>query len=276
VAVRRDALLRRAGEAKRASSRVAFRDAADPELVVDIAALANSGGGVVVTSVLGAIDAGAISQTLAGFDGFAVEEVVRNGRPVTAIVVDAVADAPLLIDQQAYFRHGGTSKPATADDLRKFLERRLALVRRQWLRSIREVLVAPEGAHVAVVRTAERDEHGEPTLIRLSADPNAPVYGRLDPDRTHPYRQTEVVAEVNRRLPGGGEVNPYDILSVRRVYEIAEETQPEFTHVPKFGSPQYSDAFVDWLLERYAEDPEFFTKAKARYTRTIRGRRART
>jgi EC042_2821-lke REase len=276
VPVRRDALLRRAAEAKRASSRVAFRDAADPELVVDVAALANSGGGVVVIGQLDPIDSRRLSEQLGGFADFEVEEVVRDSRTVTAIVVDAAGDAPLLIEQQAYFRHGSKSRPATANDLRKFLERRLDLIRRQWLRSIREVLVAPEGAHVAVVRTAERDEHGEPTLIRLSADPNAPVYGRLDPDRTHPYRQTEVVAEVNRRLPEGVEVNPYDILSVRRVYEIAEETQPEFTHVPKFGSPQYSDAFVDWLLEQHASDPQFFERAKAKYTRTIRGRRART
>jgi len=275
VAVRRDALLRRATEAKRASKRVAFRDGSDPELVVDVAALANSGGGVIITGQNGAVDRAEISDALSGFEAIDVEEVDRDGEPVTAIVVDAATDAPLLIDQQAYFRHGSKSRPATADDLRQFLERRLDLVRRQWLKSIREVLIAPEGAHVAVVETDERDEHGVPTLIRLSADPNAPVYGRLDPDRTHPNRQTEVVTELNRRLPANVTVNPYDVLSVRRVHDITEETRPEFTHVPKFGSPQYSDAFVDWLVQQHEQDPRFFEKAKARYTKTVRGGRAR-
>ena len=30
----------------------------------------------------------------------------------------------------------------------------------------------------------------------------------------------------------------------------------------KFGSPQYSDAFVDWLAEK---DPTFFVDARDRY-----------
>ena len=253
--------------------RVAFRDASD-DLTTDVAALANSGGGVIVLEDRAPIDSTTLAARL-GYDGISVHEIARNGGTATAVVVEAVTDAPILVEQQAYFRHGAKSKPATSDDLRKFLERRLDLVRRQWLKSIREVLIAPEGAHVAVVETTERDEHGEPVLIRLSADPNAPVYGRLDPDRTHPYRQKEVVIEVNRKLPEGVEVKGYDILSVRRVHEISEENQPEFTHVPKFGSPQYSDAFVDWIVEQHAKDPRFFAKAKDKYTRSVRRSRAR-
>jgi hypothetical protein len=274
VALRREALLGRAAEAKRASSRVAFADTSGDQLVVDIAALANSGGGVVVVGPDVTVDLDQISRRLSGFDAFDVEEVERDGKPVKAIIVGAADEAPLLVDEQAYFRHGSKSRLATADDLRKFLERRLDLIRRQWLKSIREVLTSRDGAKVAVVQTEEADEHGVPTLIRLSDDPNAPLYGRLDPDRTHPYRQTEVVAEINRRLPEGVAVTPYDVLSVRRVYDVTEATRPEFTHVPKFGSPQYSDAFVDWLLEQQEQDPGFFEKAKARYTKALRARRA--
>jgi hypothetical protein len=43
-------------------------------------------------------------------------------------------------------------------------------------------------------------------------------------------------------------------------------------HVPKFGSPQYSDAFVDWLLAEDERDPEFFAKAKTVYLATRRRR----
>lgn len=281
--LRPDALLRRAAEAKRGSRRVALPTSFDPdsegdwrELVIDLTALANSGGGVAVVDadVDGAAVALRVQQdTGAPFRPLTVERVSRNGALMTAIVVAAAEDTPLLVDQQAYFRHGAKSKPATAADLRTFLERRLDLVRRQWLRSIREVLVAPRGAHVAVVHTDETDEHGVPTLIRLSSDPNAPIYGKLDPDRTHPYRQTEAIAEANRRLPEGVELNPYDVLSVRRVHDISEETRPDFTHVPKFGSPQYSETFVDWLVDQYARDPEFFTRAKAQYTDLVRRRR---
>src|SRR5438270_482719 len=107
-------------------------------------------------------------------------------------------------------------------------------------------------------------EEGRPTLIRLTTDPHAPLYGQVDPDRSHPYRQKEVIREVNTRL-GEETVNAFDVLSVRRVHAISEETRPEFVHVPKFGSPQYSDAFVDWLAAEQERDPEFFSPAKAKY-----------
>ena len=96
----------------------------------------------------------------------------------------------------------------------------------------------------------------------------------MDPDQSHPYRQKEVIREVNARLDGQS-VNAFDVLSVRRVHAIPEETRPEFVHVPKFGSPQYSDAFVDWLVVEHGRDPQFFARAKAGYLAT-RQRRRRT
>jgi hypothetical protein len=85
-----------------------------------------------------------------------------------------------------------------------------------------------------------------------------------------------VIREVNARLDGAV-VNAFDVLSVRRVHAISEETRPEFVHVPKFGSPQYSDAFVDWLIGEHGRDPEFFARAKTKYLATRpRRRRAST
>jgi hypothetical protein len=80
-----------------------------------------------------------------------------------------------------------------------------------------------------------------------------------------------VIAEVNARLDGRS-VNAFDVLSVRRVHAITEETRPEFVHVPKFGSPQYSDAFVDWVVEQDERDSRFFEKAKVGYLATRRRR----
>jgi len=80
-----------------------------------------------------------------------------------------------------------------------------------------------------------------------------------------------VIREVNKRL-GEGAVNAFDVLSVRRVHAISEETRPEFVHVPKFGSPQYSDAFVDWLVGEQERDSNFFARAKTAYLATRRRR----
>jgi hypothetical protein len=291
--------LSRAAEAKRSSKRVELNERFDPQapgvwlaLVRDVAAMANSGGGVVVLD--GDVEEERLHEELAShaepeFEAFEVHDIRRGGRPATAIVVEGVANTPLVFTRQGryrsadggdhiafargglYFRHGAKSEPATGADVRDFIKRQLEATRSQWLANIRQVMHAPDGAEVAVIETAERDEEGRPTLIRLTTDPHAPLYGQVDPDRSHPYRQKEVIREVNARLDGHN-VNAFDILSVRRVHAISEETRPEFVHVPKFGSPQYSDAFVDWLVGEHERDLEFFAKAKTNYLATRKRR----
>lgn len=300
-----DILLVRAAEAQRQSRRVEFKERFDPEneadwveLVRDLAAMANSGGGVVVIGAdrVGAptgedvrpvleLDAARIRDELfhdtgVSFDRFAVHSVEREGHELAAIVVDAVEDAPLVFVREqtafapgsVYVRRGAKSAPATTRDLRTFIDRRLRELRKQWVRNIRDVMTAPEGAQMAVVEATEADGD-QPSLIRLTSDPSAQLYGKLDPDRTHPYRQTEVIREVSSRLPADTTINAFVVLSVRRVHAISEATRPEFVHEPKFGSPQYSDAFVDWLLEEHASDPAFFDGAKAVYNAKFRPRR---
>ena len=78
-------------------------------------------------------------------------------------------------------------------------------------------------------------------------------------------RQTELVPEVKRRLPDDVRFNSHDVLSVRRAHNIDEQTRPEFIHRPRFGWYQYSNAFVQWLIEQYERDTEFFAKARTRY-----------
>jgi hypothetical protein len=289
--------LSRAAEARRSSKRVALKERFDKrasgdwlELVRDVTALANSGGGVVVLDGVTDVDEERLHELLASyaepeFESFAVEALTRAARPATAIVVSPVANTPLVFSRQGryrgpegaehvafvrgglYFRHGAKSEPATGADVRDFIKRQLDATRSQWLANIRQVMHAPDGAEVAVIETAERDEEGRPTLIRLTTDPHAPLYGQVNPDQSHPYRQKEVIREVNARLDGQS-VNAFDVLSVRRVHAITEETRPEFVHVPKFGSPQYSDAFVDWLVGEHGRDPQFFPRAKAGYLAT--------
>jgi hypothetical protein len=288
-------LLIRAEQATRSSKRVALTETFEPvALVRDIAAMANAGGGVIVLNGVAGIDEEQLHEQLAEcaepeFEAFHVESISRNGRPTTAVIVEESGSTPLVFTKSGryrgedgsehvaftrgglYFRHGAKSEAATGVDVRDFIRRQLDATRTQWLSNIRQVMHAPDGAEVAVVETAERDEEGRPTLIRLTTDPHAPLYGQVDPDQSHPYRQKEVISEVNVRL-GEGLVNAFDVLSVRRVHQVSEETRPEFVHVPKFGSPQYSDAFVDWLVGERQRDPSFFEKAKAAYLATRRRR----
>ena len=137
-------------------------------------------------------------------------------------------------------------------------------MRRQPAWWIRRIISAPAGSEfIAIERAA--DPQGEPTRIRITDDPDAPVYGPISRDETHPYRQTELLEEANKKLPKGAQITSHDSLSVRRAHAIDETSRPDFVYQPKFGSPQYSDAFVDWMVTRHSRDNEFFEKARQRY-----------
>ena len=51
--------------------------------------------------------------------------------------------------------------------------------------------------------------------------------------------------------------------SVRKAHDI--ESKDEFFYRPKYSVPQYSQAYADWIVERYRNDPEFFAKARKAY-----------
>jgi len=82
-----------------------------------------------------------------------------------------------------------------------------------------------------------------------------------NPDHTHPHRLKEVVRHVNQKLNNRKTINFYDILCVRKTFKI-DESKPNFFYKSKFASPQYSNTFVDWVVEQFNKDPAFFDKAK--------------
>src|SRR4051795_4582995 len=180
--------LSRAEKATRSSKRVALRDSVDyVELVRDLAAMANSGGGVIVLDGVAGVDEELVHEQLSRyaepeFEGVEVKPLSRNGRPAAAVVVEGVRNAPLVFTQTGriggehvafvrgwlYFRHGAKSEAATGEDVRDFIRRQLEATRTQWLPHHRHHEAAPHGAEVAVIETAERDDEGRPTLIRLT------------------------------------------------------------------------------------------------------------
>jgi hypothetical protein len=239
-------LLAKAAAATRSSKYVAFAEEVD---LRDVVALANVGGGVIL--VQRRPDVEAIRERLAFDDLELFDE---------ALVVGAAGDAPLTLDTEgAFFRHGARSVPATRDDLKKFMDRRLAQVRKRLIGDIKRVITAPEGSEIVAIERAE-DEQGE-RVIRITTDEHAPLYRAVDFDVTHPYRQKELIAEVNRRLPDERAINAYEFLAVRRTNEI----DPDFVHRPRFGTNQYSETFVEWLVMQIDRDPEFIPRARARY-----------
>lgn len=298
--------LERARKGKRESKSLEFKSQVDPsdrqaviELIKDLVAIANTGGGVVVVGLenngqpSGADASGVLrldpaeltnqvfKYTGVHFSGFAIHELKRGGKRLAAILIEPVLDVPLVFGKPGtyavsekeqktafaqgtiYFRHGAKSEPATQDDLREFVERRVAAIRDSWLKGIRRVVAAPDDTEVALIQRATADDAAS-SHIRITTDPGAPVYGMVSPDDSHPYRQKELLEELNKLLPAKArQLNSRDIQCVRRVHDISPTTAPEFMHQAKHAlSPQYSRAFVEWLLEQRKKDHGFFKKAR--------------
>jgi Putative DNA-binding domain len=301
---RADTDFQRALEAIRESRRVDFKVTFDParlgdwcEVVKDIVALANSGGGCLVFgvkddgkpagtdvgSILG-IDPALITDKIAKytgvqFDGFEMREGTRSGNRIAVLVVKGIhtpmpfskaggydrGDGKQLVAFQpgtVYFRHGAKSEPGTFDDIRRSLDRAVDERRRSWLGGIKKVVSAPRGHRIEVISpTASIVDSPPATGVRLTIDPRAPTVRSLNPDDTHPFRLKEATIELNKRLDGRAKVSSYGIQCVRKTHSIDDGSHPEFFYEPKFGSPQYSREFVEWMVKQYESDSTFFQKA---------------
>ena len=264
--------IERALAARRESRRVAFRDSFGegdwPKLVRDVVALANSGGGVVLFGVTRSGDASGadlasvpgISQlvericetTDADFDDLEFIDAMKQGKVVRALSVGA-AMTPLVIDGTVLVRHGGRSGPATSADIAAAIDRRVKTAQREWLSAMRRAIRAP---------VVEEPVGAMP--IRVVEDTRAPAYRLVDYDKTHPYRQKELLAAFRERVPGRP-VNQFDLLAIRHMHHTDE--RPEFSHQSLFGTRQYSQKFLDWLVEQARSDPQFFETARAEYSR---------
>ena len=265
------------------------------ELIKDLIAISNQGGGMVligvgndgkptgfdVTAVL-VLDPAKITDKVSPYIGgqqfeWEVSAAKKGGHQVAILKVPP-AEYPLVFTRPGtypiaenkqktafsvgtvYFRHGAKSAPGSTEDLRKHLERRLKLVRNDWMKGVRKIIRAPAGSRVQVLPPEVRasDSRGA-TPFRITADPRARLVGLADPDSTHPFRQVDVIREIKSQVPDL-HLTAYDMLCVRRAHTVEQDKR--MVYKSKFSSPRYSQAFVDWVLKSYGADKEFFETAK--------------
>lgn len=262
------------------------------EIIKDIVAIANTGEGVIifglndngtpsgkdVTPILALDSADVIDKihkyTNRQFAEFTIKHCEKLGNTLAALIIKKVP-IPLVFEKPGtydagggkqktafgmgtvYFRHGAKSEPGNTDDLRESFEKLIAEVRESWLKNVRQVIEAPLGSTVVTIRPGD-DPAALP--VRITNDPNAPVIGGISPDRTHPFRQKELIEAVNQKLPPDRHINQYDVQCIRKLYDI--ENDVTFHYLPKFGGHQYSPTFADWVIERFNTDNSFFEKAR--------------
>lgn len=269
------------------------------EIIKDIMAMTNSGGGVIIfglddagnptgydPSHLIGYDSADITNkidkyTAMKFSDYDIVEKTKAGIRLAVMIVKG-SSIPIVFKKpgtynvegnkqktafkegSVYFRHGAISAPGTTNDLDKSFKRELNRVRKSWLQDIGKIVKAPSESQVVVVpKSVQQTAGGAAAMVRLTTDPKAPTYGSLDFDVTHPYRQKELIRQVKQKLPDGVPFNAYDVTSLWYAHEIGDH--PEFHHKPKFGSTQYSDAYVDWIVSSYNNDREFLNTARARH-----------
>jgi hypothetical protein len=267
------------------------------ELIRDVVAIANSGGGRLI--VPAAINDTDILRWLAEYTGTAdfeinVRGIHQAGVSATEITVGAAA-LPIGFSKQAtfqtsqdsdrpqqvfpagsfYFRHGERSEPGTTADMRNFFERVLRRARRRWLRGIRRVLaaaLAPVVGKSPQQIAAKKKTRGLANLqpVRIVTDPDAPALHPQDVDRLYPWRQKDLLRELNSRL-GRRALNSYDIHAVRRQHRLDE--RPEFVFNLPGAGRRYSPVVADWIIEEYGSDPDFFKQSRAADQKSLRLRR---
>jgi hypothetical protein len=106
--------------------------------------------------------------------------------------------------------------------------------------------------------------------VRIVTDPDAPALQPQDVDHLYPWRQKDLVRELNTRL-GRRMLNSYDIQAVRRHHRL--DDRPDFVFNLPGAGRRYSPAVADWIIEQHASDPEFFHHARAADQELLRLRR---
>jgi Schlafen, AlbA_2 len=313
------------------SASLDFKSAFDPqskqdwcELIKDMIAMSNSGGGLIIVGVnddgtpaensdlspLLSVDPADVtnkihSYTDQHFAKFDIVPDIRHEKAVAVIDIGA-SDTPIVftahggyavsggqkaafVRGSVYFRHGAKSEPGTTDDLRQAIERRLEQVKEFWLAGIGKIMTAPAGSEVQIVQreiTLTNSEEAMPVrlmsdgaapavgindvtlrdtpdaaAIRLTNDENAPTLSVMQADKLYPYRQKELLKRLAERLDSDTTVSSHDLQCVRRVYKVDEN--PMFTYQAQHSPRKYTEGFVDWILNRHEENPEFFQQARS-------------
>lgn len=266
------------------------------ELIKDIVAMANSGGGCIVIGCdsngqrtpwvpdkLRTLDPAHVADQLNKYvegchDIATIRWVHRGPDEVPVFIIGDIGIPRVFVNlggyesppgraKQAfpkgamYFRHGAKSEPAEQSDLAYSIERCIEQVREKWLGNIRRVMEAPAGARVEIVSADVRaTSTADASPVRIVNDASVPAIRLLNPDDTHPHRQKDVVALLNDRLKQKA-VTSFDIQCLRKVLE-RERDRPEFFFHSKFGAKQYSDHFIDFVVQTYQDDPLYFTKVR--------------
>jgi Putative DNA-binding domain len=305
-------LLERAASATRESKYLDFKREFDLspeawcEIIKDIVAFANSGGGIIIFGVandgtntdfdaaeLLAHDPSDISNRIARYTGiqavdFEIIELKRGNTFRTAFVVSET-DVPIIFAKPGtydigggkqktafsqgtiYFRHGSKSEPGNRDDLSRWRDREIARARKSWLGGIRKVVETAPADAITVVSASKSGQKSAAIInAKVSDDPSAVRFVPENAEEIWPHRQMDLIRAVNRQIGNEQRINTHDIYCIKMVFDILRKHREFADKSHRLASPQYSNEFVDWIVDQYRRDKAFFQRVRAEYRRKTR------
>jgi len=99
--------------------------------------------------------------------------------------------------------------------------------------------------------------------MRITDDPNAPVSSVITPDEICPHLTKETIEIISQRIGRKIKINSYDLTVIRNLYNI--DQNEKFYYRPLSGTSQYSDSFIDWVVESFNNDNNFFAKNRQNF-----------
>jgi hypothetical protein len=99
-----------------------------------------------------------------------------------------------------------------------------------------------------------------PLPVRITDDPYATNAVLIDKHDNCPHRQKDVLRLLKDRLPQDRCPNSAELQTINKVFKVADNST--FFWKPQFSSPQYSVAYVEWLVEQITADEAFAQSAR--------------
>lgn len=257
------------------------------EIIKEIVAIANSGGGCII---FGVDDRGMPTEddidsiknwdpaditnqiykyTHTNFGGFEKISKEKGGIEILLLLIHGV-DVPMVFTNDGkymdgrtekfafrkgtiYFRHGSKSEPCNRDDISGSFQRLLENRREKVI----EVLRIPPGRSIEI--TSLNGDKARPVRI---VDPTADSVAVIHDDEVYKYKLKEVVKKVNSAFPDREPIKMNDIIAVRKIYNV--DSNPKYARPMKhyFNICCYSEKFVNWLIEEWGKDKNFFKNAR--------------
>ena len=131
------------------------------------------------------------------------------------------------------------------------------------LKGMRQVLEAPRGAQISMVPAVSTSQTAAGAVpFYLTKNPTDQHVVAIDRGELCKHRQKEVLAALKERLPLGPNITSHDIKAINKVFDIPSNEL--FCWQPDYSSKQYSDAFIDWIIEQVTNDVSFLDDVRAK------------